>query len=348
MVQEISALQALATIRHNAFGSFKGNGPEAGNMRHREGGLMKVEHRAKFTLDTAKPVFTIGSCFAREIEKVLIGAGLDVPMKDFDIPLEYVDLANNRRYQNRAYHEARGEALWTKNHILNKYSVASIVSELRRIVGQVKVSDEYFIHMGQGRVIDPNLNLCIFPDLEAALRTREEVDRVLRRFLSSGTLVVTLGMTETWMDRNTGEAISGCPNPRALKKEPGRFYFVNASFESLMDDLHAMTELARQCNEAPDDLKIIVTVSPVSLGRTFTEMDVVVANSRSKSTLRAVADALSDGANSIDYYPSYEMVTCGERSQVFEDDMLHVRPACVAEITQRFLDLYIGASGSEP
>ena len=74
----------------------------------------------------------------------------------------------------------------------------------------------------------------------------------------------------------------------------------------------------------------------------------VVANSRSKSTLRAVADALSDGANSIDYYPSYEMVTCGERSQVFEDDMLHVRPACLAEITQRFLDLYIGASGSEP
>jgi len=41
------------------------------------------------------------------------------------------------------------------------------------------------------------------------------------------------------------------------------------------------------------DLKIVVTVSPVALERTFSDRDVILANMISKSTLRSAAGALA-------------------------------------------------------
>ena len=41
------------------------------------------KHNGKFTFSKGEKVFTIGSCFAREIESHLIATGFDVPVKSF-------------------------------------------------------------------------------------------------------------------------------------------------------------------------------------------------------------------------------------------------------------------------
>jgi hypothetical protein len=70
--------------------------------------------------------------------------------------------------------------------------------------------------------------------------------------------------------------------------------------------------------------KILLTVSPVPLTKTFTNEDAVVANSYSKSVLRVCAQELKERHPEVDYFPSFEIVSsCGLDS--FKEDNIHVR-----------------------
>jgi hypothetical protein len=73
-------------------------------------------------------------------------------------------------------------------------------------------------------------------------------------------------------------------------------------FEHALNDTHYNIEAFiklpetlqtdRQVRRFPER-KVIITVSPVALSRTFSDSDVITANTESKSILRAVAGALS-------------------------------------------------------
>jgi len=53
---------------------------------------------------------------------------------------------------------------------------------------------------------------------------------------------------------------------------------------------------------------MLVTVSPVPLLSTFRDVDVLVANTYSKSVQRAAIDEFIADADGVDYFPSYEFV----------------------------------------
>jgi hypothetical protein len=85
---------------------------------------------------------------------------------------------------------------------------------------------------------------------------------------------------------------------------------------------------------------IIVTVSPVPLLATFTGRDVVVANSFSKSVLRAVAEEWASDKTNVDYFPSYEIVTNTKRDVAWENDLRHVRAEVVNSIMNQLKKHY--------
>jgi tetratricopeptide (TPR) repeat protein len=90
--------------------------------------------------------------------------------------------------------------------------------------------------------------------------------------------------------------------------------------------------------------KILLTTSPVPLGRTFTDTDVIMANMYSKSVLRAVAEEITVKYPAVDYFPSYETVMLTDRRLAWTDDLRHVRDDLVGRIVERVSGAYFPAS----
>ena len=82
-----------------------------------------------------------------------------------------------------------------------------------------------------------------------------------------------------------------------------------------------MAWICRTIAERYPERKILLTVSPVPIGRTFTDEDVVVANSYTKGQLRAVAGQINMDFDNVIYWPSYEIAL---RADLFRADGRHI------------------------
>ena len=195
-----------------------------------------------------------------------------------------------------------------------------------------------FIQIDDDQWVDPHLSLLKPATLEQATETRAEVNRIIQMVHSSGVVMLTLGLTETWFDNETQTYLNGSPPMQLITKMPDRFVFRNMSIFDCIDDLEHIVSHIRQMNK---EAKIIMTVSPVPINTTFTAEDAIVANARSKATLRTAIAEVMARHNSIDYFPSYEMVTMSPRELAYGEDQLHVRVPMVDAIMDYFVETYI-------
>jgi hypothetical protein len=118
-------------------------------------------------------------------------------------------------------------------------------------------------------------------------------------------------------------------------------------FEHALNDTHYNIEAFiklpetlqtdRQVRRFPER-KVIITVSPVALSRTFSDSDVITANTESNSILRAVAGALSRAFPNVIYWPSYEIALAQD---VYEEDGRHVTREGVEQIVNQFVAVHV-------
>jgi hypothetical protein len=85
----------------------------------------------------------------------------------------------------------------------------------------------------------------------------------------------------------------------------------------------------------------LVTVSPVPFSDTFSGQGVVIANTYSKSVLRAVAQDWARSSERVDYFPSYEMVMLSAPDAAWLPDHRHVHREHVEKIVETFLTAYV-------
>ena len=97
-----------------------------------------------------------------------------------------------------------------------------------------------------------------------------------------------------------------CPGTVAGEFDPERHAFKNFTYPEVRDDLRRIVSLLQKMNP---DLRILLTVSPVPLTATASGEHVLTATTYSKSVLRAVAGDIAASSDSIDYFPSYEMIS---------------------------------------
>lgn len=274
----------------------------------------------RFRLSATDRVFTIGSCFARNVEAALMAKGVHLLTSALDIDPSTIapGQLDNTAASVRA--------------VLNKYSTSAIRSELERAFGQHE--SDVFIEVQDGLYVDPHLAL-LRPMPKAELSAiRAKVDTIIRSVRSANVVFITLGLTETWFDNKTQCYLNSAPPPTLLAHDRGRFAFENSPVTRAIDDMQAVVELLRAQSE---EVKIIVTVSPVPMNTTFTGDDVVIANTYSKSVLRVTAQHLRERYDFVDYFPSYEMVMSSPRSIAWAGDQLHVKPGMVGAIVEHFL-----------
>jgi hypothetical protein len=184
-----------------------------------------------------------------------------------------------------------------------------------------------------------------FGPRDLVAEARGSIDRANREIREADVLILTLGYTETWFLTAGGIPINGTPPSQLLHRAPDRFMFANADYEEVYERLGFIANTLTANLATPP--KIILTVSPVPLTDTFTDLDAITANTRSKSVLVAAAQAFVQNHDWIDYFPSYEIVTHSPRDRVWEPDGVHVLAGAVRWVVDHFERAYLEDPGSE-
>jgi hypothetical protein len=287
--------------------------------RFEAGGFFDIQHRPKFTFGDREKVFTIGSCFARNIEHHVKRRGHDLLTDGFSVPGEFYNSGEGGR------------------GALNKYNPHSMFVEVARALGEMPEPDYHgLIEISEGSWIDPQTSGLKPNSFDALARLRSEITAVTARIANASLVIITLGLTETFYDVETGLSLNQAPPPLILKRSK-RFAFNNATYG---DALSAVSKMIDIINKHGNTSKIVLSVSPVPFGSTHTNVDVVTANTYSKSILRAVAQAVSDATPNVDYFPSFEIVSNSPRKIAFEPDHAHVTKDMVAFVMEQFWSSY--------
>ncbi|WP_226783043.1 GSCFA domain-containing protein [Oceaniglobus trochenteri] len=313
-----SSKDALETSRNNPHGRWSG-GEGAAEDRIAER-IVVPAGRQSFTARPGDTFFAIGSCFARNVEERLEMAGATVTSRRIDVR----DLGN---------------ASAREGGVFNKYTPPSILQELKWAAGIETYPDTALLDVGGGNFMDPYLSgkAAQGPKSEMLAR-RAEIGRYFAQAFQADVVVLTLGLIESWVDLKTGLSLNEAPPPRLLARGGDRFAFEVLSQEACEAALEEICAIFK--SHGKPGQKMIVTVSPVPLGRTFTQDDIIVANVTSKATLRVVAHRVAERTEGMDYFPSYEAVLHSDQNLSWQRDRRHVSDVVVGHIIQTFLRRY--------
>ncbi|MBU8875253.1 GSCFA domain-containing protein [Reyranella sp. MMS21-HV4-11] len=271
--------------------------------------IAKPHFDVTFRLVPGEPIFTIGSCFARNVEAKLLDRGYKIPALDI--------------FKREDFAKIDPSAL-------NNYGVPSIYQELAWALDPEFpfVPEANFSEVFPGKFVDSHLPVGIRPaPLEIVTARREAVRQAVAQVKDCRVIIITLGLTEVWYDKKHDLYINTHPRLKALEAEPERYVLRVLSFDETMTYLRKIADIIDRFGR--NDTQIIVTVSPVPMGSTHRSVDVMVANTYSKSVLRTAAEHIVAERRNVHYYPSYESFTLSDRKRAFKYDMVHVEQELV-------------------
>lgn len=291
----------------------------------------------KFEIAPTDKVATAGSCFAQHVSNFMRKSGYAVMDVEPPPPGLPADVAKSFGYE---IYSARYGNIYTVRQLLQLARDAES--------GHVDAAN---VWEKDGRFFDalrPNVEPNGFRSVEEVLALRRDhLAKVKMLFAEMNILVFTFGLTETWIDRRSGRVFPTAPGTIAGEFDPEVFAFKNFGFNEVYDDFVAFHELVRKRNPG---IRFILTVSPVPLTATAMDKHVLVATTQHKSVLRAVAGALADAHENIDYFPSYELIASPFSKAFFYDANLRtVNPGGVASVMRIFFDQHrpLGAAANE-
>ena len=316
-IRRISAADAYSTLKANSDSDWPRRDDPANRFAH----FADPSFKPGFMLEPGQRIFTIGSCFARGIERTLAERGFDVPTLAVQVD----------------------QTGWNGDPmtILNNYVPPAIAPQIRWAFGIDKFDiDRHALEVAPGRHIDLQLTLGFRPvSAEVLIRRREAISAIYRQLASSHVVLITLGLIEAWFDNRSGLYIN-CPPPKGITRtDPSRFELHVLDYSDVTRSLADLVDLLDQV--CPRDYRVILTVSPVPLQATFTTSDVAVANCYSKSVLRAAVEPFVADRAHIEYFPSYESVVLTDRSIAFVDDQVHVETSMVRFNVDRMINRYV-------
>lgn len=278
-----------------------------------------------FRLRRGARVFTMGSCFARELEWALRKHGFDIcsmPADALASPL----LADATGKPSAGF--------------FHRYNVPSMEIEFRRAVGDMDFDEARDLlvetssgwqDLNYGQTLERGSH-------EVAVERRRLAASMVRNFRDAELVVVTLGLAEAWYHLPSGMYCNGVTGD-VLVRNRDEFEFRFIGFQENYEALERLYRCVER-HHSTGDFNFVVTVSPVPLTQTFTDKDIVVANSQAKATLRTVAGEFCARQPRATYFPSYEIAMHSDPASVWRPDRIHVQPECVKHIVGTFQSHY--------
>lgn len=277
---------------------------------------------------THTPIGSAGSCFALRIAHQLQAWGYNYVIEEDDLPVDF-PLENLTETSFRM----------APARIGTLFNVPSMRQMVERAFGLWE--PERVIVETQGRFIDPfravKSNYVDYAGFELDYRAHTEALR--RALLACEVFVLTLGLTESWQFAHSGAYTSLAPyqiDPALLRRK-------ELTVDENVSELERLFSIYKSYQP---NLKLIISVSPVPLNKTFSSSQhVVAANSLSKATLRVAADIfVRNHPGEAFYFPSYETVLSGTLTP-WEKDMRHVSSDAVRRVMQLFSAMFMENPG---
>ena len=250
----------------------------------------------KVELSRQTPLMTVGSCFARHVHHALTRDGWNV-LQGEDMTTHLPEKLCHRHGYN--LFSARYGNIYTAR-------------QFRQLVGHALAAGAAPSPVWQrdGRYFDalrPTVDPEGLDHPDDVRQARLDHLGAVRGVLEAAhSIILTLGLTECWIDRATGLALPTAPGHIAGQHDPAEVAFHNFTMAEVLDDLRATRDMLRA---AGITARFVLTVSPVPLVATASGYHVGPATSYSKAVLRAACGELQAGDPDFDYFPSYEIVS---------------------------------------
>lgn len=295
--------------------------PDGRRDGSRLSGVVSVDLTPSFGFSLGEPMFAMGSCFARNVERRLHELGFNIVSWGLELTEE----------------EAEGR---DRHGILNKYTAHSMLNELRwALEPGAAYPQAAFLEVQEGTWFDPQLpGVSLTGSLEMVTARRRKIAELYRLIPRCRVVILTLGLVEAWFDTRTGLYLNGAPPGAAQRREPDRFRLDVLTVQETREALEAIHALLRRGGHP--DFRILITVSPVPMKASFTGKDAISANTYSKSALRAAAEEFVAAHDNVDYFPSYEIATLTNRESAYAEDNIHVAPELVDAIMDSVVAKY--------
>jgi|GEM_PF-1607816 len=278
---------------------------------------------SKFLLSKQTSIVSIGSCFATRIKEWLILNGYN--FKSYQ-PWGAVGYSGS--FRNREV-----------------YNSFNILQEFERAFGSFgsKVPFWELDEDEEKLLLDPYRKYIAWFDHQAMEQELEEHRQQLTKGLKEcEILILTVGQAEIWYSTDDGTVYHSRPPKQFFNPQRDRFRL--STVEENFDNLEKIFQMYHTNNPKG---KIIISVSPVPLRATFQDINSIVANTESKSILRAaVGQFVKEHPDFVSYFPSFEIVTQLAESP-FEADNRHVTDETVNLIMNFFNQYYIESKGAE-
>ena len=289
--------------------------PGAEDGRYNDGLILPVlQPRFSLDLGAGKSVFTIGSCFARNVEEALAAEGVTLPTMAFAVP--------------------KSEWKWPRaNGILNEFNPGTIAARILQAMSGTRADEGTLVEVADGW---SDLLLAGGQGVtrDRGLARRDEIFDLYAHLPRAEAVIITLGYIETWFDAELQIYLNRMPHPNLARKTEGRYRYRRLGVQASLDLLHPAIEALTSRG-----IKVLLSVSPVPLQTTFEDADCMVANEYSKSVLRVVAEDLWRCHPLVDYIPTYESIrTTGLAA--YDADHVHVNRDVVATEIAHMLRAY--------
>ena len=279
------------------------------------------EPNTSFKIKREDKIFTIGSCFAREVDSALSYLGFSVISK-----ADETETINNVAL-------ASGD--------FNKYNVLSIEHDIAEALGITVRSDSYlFLKSGKNNdsFVDPILGGSHKGSISDLKQRRAHYNSTMQKIKEADVVIITLGLAEVWYHEKTKTFLNLAPPASALHGERDDFSVLVLEYNDIFASLSRILEMLKQ--NLKDNFKLLITVSPVPLLSTFRDQDCLVANTYSKSVQRAAVEQFVKINENVDYFPSYEFVSLNNPKNNWVNDYRHVHPNLVRRIMANVLAKY--------
>lgn len=284
---------------------------------------------AKFRIERADKVATIGSCFAQHISRHLLRKNMSYFVTEpGDESVGSEELV------------ARNYGVFSARYG-NVYTVRQALQLFERAFGDLEPHETHW--ESKGGFVDPyrpQIEPTPWASPDDVTQSRlEHLAAVRRLFLDSDVIVFTLGLTETFMSKADFSVFPVAPGVSGGNFDPEKYSFVNFSVAEVTQDLSAFVHRVREINPK---VRFILTVSPVPLIATYEPRHVLVSTTISKATLRVAAHEVSSRLEFVDYFPSFEIISGSALgSTYFEDDLREVRQVGVNHVMRVFERHYL-------
>ena len=249
----------------------------------------------KFPIKKTHRIATAGSCFAQHIARNMRARGFKV--LDVEPPPPRLSQETAMKFGHNIYSARYG----------NIYVVRQLLQLFDEAFAPAPIDEEPWER--DGRYFDPfrpNVEPRGLVSPEEVRQHRHQHLRAVRTmFTSADIFIFTLGLTESWMNAETGVVYPVAPGVIAGNYDPEIHVFKNFTSMEIRKDLRQFRAKLKRRNPR---VKFLLTVSPVPLTATASDHHVLPATIYSKSVLRTVAGEAAAEFPDVDYFPSYDLI----------------------------------------